>query len=58
MVKGYKALGKDMKALLGNGMQYTMNNTYTMDKDSIIPNDCGYHFFDNLRDIFYLFYDR
>ena len=55
MMNGFKALGKDMKALFGDGMEYEMNRNYTMDKDYIIPNKHGYHFFDNLRDILYLF---
>ena len=56
MVKGYKALGKNMKTIFGNGMVYEMNKIYTMDKDYITQGKQGYHFFDNLRDIFYLFY--
>ena len=55
MVKGYKALGENMRTLYGDGMEYEMNRNYTMDKDDIIPGKRGYHFFDNLRDIFYLF---
>ena len=55
MMNGFKALGKDMKALFGDGMKYEMNKNYTMGTDKIIPGKRGYHFFDNLRDIFYLF---
>ena len=58
MVKGYKALGKDMKALFGDGMVYEMNKTYIIETDRIIPNKFGYHFFDNIRDIFLLFYGK
>ena len=55
MMKGFKALGKTMEALFGDGMVYVMGKEYTMDKNNIIPGERGYHFFDNLRDIFYLF---
>ena len=58
MAKGYKALGENMEALFGDGMQYEMNTDYTMEVDKIIPSKCGYHFFDNLRDIFYLFNNK
>ena len=58
MVKGFKALGKDMEALFGDGMQYEMNTEYTMQVIEIIPGKQGYHFFDNLKDIFYLFSDK
>ena len=58
MAKGYKALGENMEALFGDGMQYEMNTDYTMEVDKIIPGKQGYHFFDNLRDIFYLFNNK
>ena len=54
-MKGYKALSKDMKAIFGDGMQYELDKWYKME-GKIIPCERGYHFFDNIRDIFYLFY--
>ena len=58
MVKGYKALGGDMKTIYGDGMTYEMNRNYTMNKNDVIPGKRGYHFFDNIRDIFLLFYGK
>ena len=54
-MKGYKALSKDMKAIFGDYMKYELNVWYKMEGE-IIPCERGYHFFDNIRDIFYLFY--
>ena len=57
ILKGYKALSKDMKAIFGNKMKYELNIWYKMRSNvHIIPCKQGYHFFDNIRDIFYLFY--
>ena len=55
MMNGFKALGKNMTAIFGDGMTYVMNVEYAIDKNDIIPNGRGYHFFDNLRDILYMF---
>ena len=54
IMTGYKALSKECKAIFGNNMQYELNKWYKM-KGEIIPCERGYHFFDNIRDIFYLF---
>ena len=53
-MKGYKALSKDMKAIFGDGMQYELDKWYKIEGE-IIPCKKGYHFFDNIRDIFILF---
>ena len=58
MMKGFKALGENMKTLFGDGMVYIMGKEYTMNVNEIIPGKRGYHFFDNIRDIFYLFYNK
>ena len=55
ILKGYKALSKDMKAIFGNKMKYELNVWYKMEEE-IISCKKGYHYFDNIRDIFYLFY--
>ena len=59
IMKGYKALGKDMKAIYGNGMGYRLNKWYKM-RSNISIKQCkrGYHFFNNIRDIFELFYKK
>ena len=57
IMKGYKALSKDMKAIFGNKMKYELNVWYKMEGE-IIPCVRGYHFFDNIRDIFILFCNK
>ena len=58
MMKGFKALGENMKTIYGDGMEYEMNRNYIMKVTDIVPSKRGYHFFDNIRDIFYLFYGK
>ena len=57
IMTGYKALSKEGKAIFGNDMQYELNVWYKMEGE-IIPCERGYHFFDNIRDIFILFYEH
>ena len=54
IMKGYKALSKESKAVYGNNMQYELGVWYKMEGE-IIPCKKGYHYFDNIRDIFHLF---
>ena len=57
IMTGYKALSKDMKAIFGNKMKYELN-VWCKIEGEIKPCKRGYHFFDNIRDIFILFYDE
>ena len=50
MVKGYKALDEDMKAILGDGMHYEIGKWYEVDGE-IKPCENGFHFCRKLEDI-------
>lgn len=42
-MKGYKALGEDMRAIYGNGMQFEVGKKYTVTGE-IVPCKNGFHF--------------
>ena len=50
MVKGYKALDEDMKAIFGDGMHYELGKWYEVD-GKIKPCKNGFHFCRKLEDI-------
>ena len=54
MVKGIKALGMNMEAINGNEMIYEMNKEYTHNGD-VECRQSGYHYFDSIRDVMYLY---
>ena len=56
IMKGYKALSKEGKALFGDGMGYRVGKWYKMRSNARIKS-CkqGYHFFTSLADIFITF---
>lgn len=47
-MKGYKALDMDMKAVCGNGMQFKLGKTYSVE-GKIIPCENGFHFCDKIE---------
>ena len=49
MVKGYKALDEDMKAIFGDGMHYEIGKWYEVDGE-IKPCENGFHFCRKLED--------
>ena len=49
MIKGYKALSSDMKAVNGNGMTYELGKWYEVDGE-IKPCENGFHFCKKLED--------
>ena len=55
MIKGIKVLGMNMEAIKGNGMIYEMNKEYTHDGD-VKCRHSGYHYFDSIRDVIYMYY--
>ena len=54
MKKGIKALGMNMEAINGNAMRYELNNEYTHN-GVIRCRHSGYHYFDSIRDVMYLY---
>ena len=54
MKKGIKALGMNMEAINGNEMIYEMNKEYTHN-GVIRCRHSGYHYFDSIRDVMYLY---
>ena len=54
MKKGIKALGMNMEDINGNDMIYEMNKEYVHDGD-IRCRYSGYHYFDSIRDVMYLY---
>ena len=54
MVKAIKALGMNMEAINGNGMVYELNTEYVLDGDVECGNR-GYHYFDSIRDVMYMY---
>ena len=56
IIKGFKCLDKDMKAVNGDGMQYELNKEYSIDDEITITNK-GYHFCDNIKDAMIQYYD-
>lgn len=48
MMKGYKALSQDMKAIRGNKMQFELGKEYTVDRE-VVPYKNGFHFCENIE---------
>ena len=49
-MKGYKALGQDMRASLGNGMQFELGRIYTVNGE-VIPCENGFHFCKKIEEL-------
>ena len=49
-MKGYKALGQDMRASLGNGMQFELGKIYTVNGE-VIPCENGFHFCEKIEEL-------
>lgn len=53
-MKGYKALNKDMRAILGNEMQYELGKNYSINGD-VIPCKNGFHFCEKIEYLNYYY---
>ncbi len=47
-MKGYKALNQDMKAILGNEMQFELGKTYSINGE-LVPCKNGFHFCEKIE---------
>ncbi len=47
-MKGYKALGQDMRASLSNGMQFELGKIYTVNGE-VVPCKNGFHFCEKIE---------
>ncbi len=49
-MKGYKALDQEMRAILGNEMQYELGKTYTV-YGKVVPCENGFHFCEKIEEL-------